>query len=208
MIFGLSSGRDSHMQITLYQHHLPGEVRVFRYLSPPVQADDEVIVCDGWYSSGATRGYCRSYMFLRRWLHVLATFGHDLMPAEDRSHGFPFAFNCDITTPHYRVRDKLYTTDLCVDVLISASGRNCVIKDREELTAMHAASQFGDLWQEMALREVRWLEDLVSQGRLVDFLNAFAPFPTAAIPCEISETAQRRLETLGFVFHPSYPRYA
>jgi hypothetical protein len=196
------------MPLTLYQHHLPTEVRIFRYLSPPVQLDDEVIVCDGWFSPGPAPIYCRSHMFLKRWLHIFATFDHGLSPWEDRFEGFPFQFNCDITTPHYRVGDKLYTTDLCVDVLVSANGRECLARDMEGFAARHAAGQFGDLWREAAQRETRWLESLVTEGSFLTFLEATAPFPTATIPSEISEMAQHQLETAGFVFHPSYPRYA
>jgi hypothetical protein len=197
-----------NMLLTLYQHHMPAEVRIFRYLSPPVRLDDEVIVCDGSCSGGLAQFYCRSYMFVRRWFHIFAVFDHGLSPAEDQFEGFPFAFNCDITTPHPRVDAKLYTTDLCVDVLISANGRDCLVKDREELTAMHAAGQFGDLWRGAALGEVLWLEDLVSQGRFIDLLKVAAPFPTTAIPSKISRMTQCKLEDGNFIFHPSYPRYA
>jgi hypothetical protein len=194
--------------MTLYQHHLPGEVRVFRYLSPPIRADDVAVVCDGWYSAEPARIYCRSYMFVSRWLHVFATFDNDLVLREDTLQGFPFAFNCDITTPHFRLDNRLYTTDLCVDVLVSADGRRCLVKDDEVLSAMRAAGEFGDLWRDAALSEVSWVKGLVSQSRFINFLKAVAPFPTVKLPTQISEVSQCQLASTDFLFHPSYPRYA
>ena len=195
------------MPLTLYQHHLPAEVRVFRYLSPPVGSDEAVVVCDGWYSSGSPI-YCRSYMFLTRWLHVFVPFDSELSPREDWFEGFPFQFNCDVTTPHYRLGDGLYTTDLCVDVLVSANGRECLVKDLEELVARRGDGQFGDHWREAAVREAGWLQEMVAEGSFLPFLATAAPFPSDAIPREMAEVTRQDLAGAGFVFHPCYPRYA
>lgn len=202
----IDQGRTSRMLLTLYQHHLPTEVRVFRYLSPPIRMDEEVVVCDGW-SSGPPRAYCRSYMFVQRWLHVFVTFDECLAPREDRVKGFSFAFNCDITTPHYRVNDRVYTTDLCVDVLVGASSRECRVKDGDQLGAMYAAGQFGRLWYDAALREAAWVERLVTQGTFIGFLQTAAPLPKVTGPRDISQMAREDLEKMHFVFHPDYPRY-
>jgi hypothetical protein len=197
------------MTLTLYQHHLPYDVRIFRYLSKPVRIDDEVIICDGWYADISKRYYCRSYMFLKRWLHVFAVFDHKLFPTEESQfEGFNFAFNCDITTPHYMALDNLYTTDLCVDILVSASGRKCLIKDQEELTAMHTTGQLGDIWRDAAINETLWIKDIVSRGNFIEFLERIAPFPSVAIESNLSQMTECALEDCDFIFHPSYPRYA
>lgn len=195
------------MPMTLHQLHLPREVRIFRYLQPPVRVDDDVIVCDGWWDDTRTT-FCRSYKFTRRWLSVFATFDRDLAPVGDPNYGFPFAFNCDMTTPHHVVDDGIYTTDLCLDVLVSADGAGCVVKDEEELRAMHAAGQFGRMWHDAALREAEWVQNLVAEGRFIAFLETAAPFPAAATDGEIS--APRRLRDLNdvdFFFPPHAPRY-
>ena len=123
--------------------------------------------------------YCRGYYFLDRWLSVFVTFDEQLELREDSDHSLPFAFNCDITTPHYRRGNSIFTCDLYIDILVRADGATYQLEDLEDFQKAFASELFGRTWFDNARREMDWLVDLVESSGFPDFLNEVAPFPRA-----------------------------
>ena len=163
--------------MTLFQHHLPSEVRIFKFSGNPTHVSSQAIVFDG-VTTDSVPIYCRSYLFLERWLQVFMTLDENLCLKSDAISTFPFVFNCDFTTPHYLHDSKVFTTDLCVDILVGADGSSYKVKDADEFEEMYKAGYFGKQWYENAKQEVASLSGLLDKGQFLDFLNEVTPFPT------------------------------
>ena len=193
--------------MVVYEQHLPSEVRIFRHLQSPAHIGCEAAVFDGLLHSPQGPVYCRSYRFFQRWLSVFITFDEDLTLTAGPDHPFPFAFNCDITTPHYRHGDCLFTTDLCIDILVGSDGRSYRVEDEDQLPQLYERGQFGQLWYERALRELRALTALLEKGELIHFLSRIAPFPTAPTEHPAATMEQATIEDVAFRYHPLFPRF-
>ncbi len=198
----------------LYQAHLPskawplGHVRRFEHPSRLVHVGDDAIVIDtlgvrkGWHAFG------RYYGFLDRWLSVFVTFDiNDLSLTSYPKSEFPFAFNCDMTTPHYLHRDAIYTTDLHLDVLVLADGRSCRLVDLQEFEQAYAREVFGHAWYDGAKREADRVIREVERGLFIDMLQEVAPFPHTPIVAEHSTLRELGLDEVEFRYHPAYPRF-
>jgi len=118
-----------------------------------------------------------------------------------------FAFNCDVTTPHYRHGDCLFTTDLCIDVLVGADGKSYRVEDEDQLPQAYERRQFGQLWYDGVLRELRAITALLERGELIQYLNDIAPFPTAPTERPAATVEWVNIEDVGFKYHPRFPRF-
>jgi hypothetical protein len=197
----------SHQTLTLYQLHLPSEVRIFHHAFEPTHAGNDAVVMDTVVLQGDTATYCRGYYFLDRWLSVFVTFDEQLELKADPGYGFPFAFNCDITTPHYYRGDSIFTTDLYVDILVGTDGNIYQVEDLAGLQEAFDAGLFGKAWFESTRREADWLVKLLERDRFLDFLNEVEPFPRTR-PVNIDSPMRRCLiDDMDFEYHPQYPRY-
>ncbi len=191
---------------TAYQLHLPSDLRVFQYTVEPTYIGSDAVVFDGLLGDSEEM-VCRSYLFFARWLEIFITFDDHLALRADPCATFPFAFNCDLTTPYHRVEDRLYTTDLAVDVLVAPDGRTYHVKDGVEFEAGYRQGAFGPGWYESVRRELRALTQLLETNQFLRFLNDIAPFPTKRPVAPLSIMDRAGLETAAFVEHPRYPRY-
>ena len=168
----------------LYQMHLPskewplGHVRRFEHPGRPVHVGSNAIVVDTLSVWEGRHAYGRYYGFLDRWLSVFVTFDiNDLSLTSYTKSEFPFAFNCDMTTPHYVHGGAIYTTDLLLDVLVLADGRSYQLVDVEEFEQAHAQDVFGHAWYDGAKREADRVIREVESGLFIDTLREVAPSP-------------------------------
>jgi hypothetical protein len=195
----------THPALTAYQLHLPDDLRIFHYGAPPIAETADVLVFEGW--SDDRSAICRSYLFFNRWLEVFVTFDASFNLRPDPDYLFPFAFNCDITTPYHRVGKRLYTTDLCLDLLVAADGRSYHIEDRDELEDWHQSGVISTAGYKAALREQDSLLNLFTTGRFLDLLTAIAPFPTAPPRAHLSTMERLDRKSAGFVEYPYASRW-
>ena len=190
----------------LYQHHLPDEVRVFRYAR--LQKRKEALVADGVARLGGSEVYCRSYMFLERWLQVFAVFDSHFKPKDDANGPFPFAFNCDVTTPHYVQASSVYTTDIALDILVASDGCAHRVVDETAFNALYENGLFGECWREKALRERDEVVEMLEQRTFLNRLNDVAPFPERWIDSNMPVMERGTGMSTGFKPDPRFPRYA
>jgi hypothetical protein len=189
----------------LYQYHLPSEVRVFEFAGDPTLDSPEAMVFDA-ITTDTVPICCRSYLFKKRWVQIFMTMDTSLVLKPDDGD-FPFVFNCDITTPHYICHDRIYTTDLCVDLLVAANGKEFRIKDIGMFEKMHSMNHFGDLWFRHAKNEISFWVDLLESGKFINYLNDVAPFPITPTEIKMSPMRQYVIGDVVFERHPLYPRY-
>ena len=192
---------------TAYQLHLPSDVRIFRYTATPTVITPGAMVFDGVLTE-TKRIVCRSYLFFARWLEIFVTFDEHLTLHADRTTLFPFAFNCDLTTPYHHVGNRLFTTDLCVDVLVAPDGGTYQLKDTDEFEERYMQGAFGRIWYDGVQRELAGLTRRLESKQFLSFLNDIAPFPTEHPTTQLSTMEHHDLATTTFEYHPWYPRYS
>ncbi len=165
----------------------------------------EVMVFDGLLSLTEPI-QCRSYLFFQRWLEIFVTFDANLALLPDPTSAFPYAFNCDITTPYHRVGQHLFTTDLGLDVVVAADGATYQGKDADEFEQWYTQGAFGVGWYTAAQRELTALIQLLETHQFIQFLTDIAPFPTQGADVPLSTLVQEDLNSTEFIHHPQYPR--
>ena len=185
--------RESHNSNTtfLHQKFFPSQgwnldhVSRFEYRSQPVYHGRDAIVLDALTIWEGWHAYGRYYGFLDRWLSVFVTFDiRDLSLTSYPENTFPFAFNCDMTTPHFLDADAIYTTDVLLDVLVLADGRTHKLKDVEEFEQAYTDGMFGTVWYQGAKREAERVIQEAENGQFIDMLQDVAPFPDRALATE------------------------
>ena len=190
----------------LHQLHLPDEVRVFSSTRVEADPSSQAVVLDAVYCDDDGVAYGRCYCFLNRWLSVFVTFDKNLQLHPSHYGDFPFAFNCDITTPHLVDGCTAFTTDLLLDVLIGVDGETHVVKDIDEYEDAFSQGLFGPSWQAGARYELMRLVGELNRGEFLDILQTIAPFPTSLEGTGLSSRDQYRLGEGPFRYHPQYPR--
>ena len=185
-----------------------GHVSRWRYQGPPVHVGPNAIVIDALAVWKGWLGYGRYYGFLDRWLSVFVTFDtRDFSLTSYPGDDFPFAFNCDMTTPHYVDGSNVYTTDLLLDVLILPDGRTHRLVDVEEFEQTFSEGGFGGAWYDGTRREAERVVQEAESGRFIDILQDVAPFPRHALRTEPSALTELGLDEVEFKHHPAYPRF-
>lgn len=196
----------SQIPTTVYQHHLSGEVRIFRFPASPVVDSTTAVVFDSVaYNPEPT--YCRVYLFLKRWLQVFITFDDQMNLKPDPIHAFGFAFNCDITTPHHRSGNILHTSDVCLDVCVQADGKTYRIEDRMELDESLENGLIGRQWYQYSVEECDRLESEIQNGRFISCLEAVAPFPKSWEDLGANSVNRKNINKVYFQYHPTFPRF-
>jgi|ETN02SMinimDraft_2_1059926.scaffolds.fasta_scaffold258222_1 hypothetical protein len=128
--------------------------------------------------------------FLDRWLSAFVTFDvDDLSSTPYPGDEFPFAFNCDMTPPHYV--DAIYTTGLHSDV--------------QDFQSAYDDGLFGQAWYDGARQEAERIIEEVRTGRFIDMLREAAPFPDTSIRTNPAVLTELDPEEAGFRHHPDFP---
>jgi len=176
-------------------------------LPEPTHVDSRAFVKDTVIIVEDVPTYVRYYYFFDRWLQVGITFDERLALKPDSSPTFPFAFNCDITTPHYCRDNSIFTSDLYIDLLVGTDGYTYQIEDIEDFERAFALGLFGKTWYEGAKRGAERLAELLERKRFLDFLNEVAPFPRTKSAYVHPPMRRRDIDEIDFEYHPLYPRY-
>ncbi|MXY43489.1 MAG: DUF402 domain-containing protein [Dehalococcoidia bacterium] len=137
---------------------------------------------------------------------MFVTFNKALQLHPSHYGDFPFALNCDITTPHLLEASAAFTTDLCIDVLVGVDGETYLVKDIEEHKNAFSQGRFGSLWHQEAKNELERIVSELERGEFLDMLHSIAPFPTSFEGIQRYSRTQYRLGDGPFRYHPQYPR--
>ena len=190
----------------LHQLHLPDEVRVFKSTRVEAVPSSQAVVLDAVYEDANGVAYGRCYCLLDRWLSIFVTFDVNLQLHPSYYGDFPFAFNCDVTTPHFTDGSAAFTTDLLIDVLVGPDGETYLVKDIDEYEDAFSQGLFGPSWYAAARNELQRLIGELRRGEFLDILQTIAPFPTSFEGIGLSSRDQYRLGDGPFRYHPQYPR--
>jgi len=191
---------------TLYQYHLYSKkVSIFSYPYGTHALTNEAVIFDFAIRSDQDITYCRCYYFIVHWMSIFVTFDSSLQLKPDPDFNFPFAFNCDITTPHYIRGESLYTTDVLLDILVAPDGVTYMIEDEDQFYQAYEDKIFGSVWYENALKALDWWCKLLDKGDFIEYLNGVASFPREMTnntePCLVGQP----INTVPFIHHPHYP---
>lgn len=169
--------------------------------------NDQAVVFDFSVKNNQDDTHCRCYYFLKHWMSVFVTFDESLQLKPDSEFHFPFAFNCDITTPHYRSGRSLYTTDILLDIIVKPDGASYMIEDETQFHEAYESGMFGTNWYEGASKALEWWCTLLEKGAFIDYLNSVAPFPTEMSEHHEPLLIEKHIDEIPFLNHPLHPRF-
>ena len=90
---------------------------------------------------------------------------------------------------------------------MGADGKSYRVEDEDQLPQAYERRQFGQLWYDGVLRELRAITALLERGELIQYLNDIAPFPTAPTERPAATVEWVNIEDVGFKYHPRVPRF-
>ena len=135
--------------------------------------DDEVLVAEVAIDGAVVR----HYGFASRWLAVNLTTDYAGRPADlAYLDVFPHTAKCHIATPMLRDGDTCWQTDLWLDVLVKANGRDHLVEDRDEFAGAREQGWLSEREADQALDGFDEVLALVRAGTLLDLLASIWPF--------------------------------
>ncbi len=194
------------MDVLLFHNlHLPDEVRVFTVPCLGVQRRDrEALVYDVAVGQGTV---LRHYSWPDHWFEVNCAFTTDGDLIEEQGALTPWAFNCDISTPHLTQGDSVYNVDLELDVLVAADGIRHTIKDRDDFATAVDKGWIGPTEARGAQQGLAELLAIVEQGHLRRFLESVRPFDTLQTQALQPPVRRRRLDDIPLLHLESRARW-
>lgn len=176
-----------------FNYHAPDEVRLF--LVPPGGVrrwDDQAVVYD--VQIGRDR-ILRRYSFAHRWFEVNCSLDlHGRFVTEPGP--IDWCFNCDISTPHFRVGADVYNMDLWLDVLVAPNGREHAVIDEDDLAEAIRLGWPTELEQAGARAGLADLLGVIKSQGLVGFLDQVCPFVSVSANGE--QPPMERMPVAGF----------
>lgn len=123
-------------------------------------------------------------LFRDHWFKVNCTFdGSGTLIEDDDTQNDPaFALNCDIATPMVRDGNTVFSTDLCIDVLIRADGIDHQVVDMAEFEVALRRGWISDREAQGARNGLQALQDLIERRKLLGFLAGYHPFQPSVVP--------------------------
>jgi hypothetical protein len=163
-----------------YNLHFPAEVRVSEFSRDCIRLHNDTTLI---YDINIHDLILRHFVFYDRWFDIHCFLAKDgdfeILPGP-----IDCCFDCDISTPLFKLNNNFYNIDLEYDILVGRDGKMHRIKDEEEHLAAIANNWISDFEQKGARKG---LEDLISildtQG-LISFLDHIYPFQGITCPGE------------------------
>ena len=158
----------------------PDDLRLYEIPESGVlRLDDEVLVAE----VGIAGAVVRHYGFASRWLAVTLTTDHTGQPADLAGlEIFAHTAKCDIATPMQRDGDTCWQTDLWLDVLVRANGRDHLVEDEDEFDRARDEGLLSGREADQALDAFRDVLAMVRAGTLLDLLATIWPFGSGHPP--------------------------
>ena len=158
----------------------PDDLRMYEIPESGVlRLDDEVLVAEVAIDGAVVR----HYGFASCWLAVNVTTGLDGQPADLAGLDvFPHTAKCHVATPMRREGDTCWQTDLWLDVLVKANGRDHLVEDVDEFARAREQDLLSDREAVQALAAFQQVLAMVRAGTLLDMLAAVCPFGPGSPP--------------------------
>ncbi len=175
------------------EYRPPDDLRLYEIPESGVlRLDDEALVAEVAIDGAVIR----HYGFASHWLAVNVTTDLKEWPADLAGvDAFPHAVKCHMATPMLRVGDSCFQTDLWLDVLVSADGRDCHVEDEDEFADARSRQLLSERAASEALQRFQDVLNLVQAGTLLDWLAAVCPFRPGSPP---SARPFRRLDPADY----------
>lgn len=188
--------------VLIYDVKLPRTIEVYGIGAASVRRHDDVaFVCDCLMPEGVQGVALRHYSFPDRWwaanvsLNLDGSFRTEFGPNRD------FAYDCDITTPHFDAFGALCNIDLKIDVFLRPDGSDHVVTDQDHFARSIADGSIDDHDRRHAERGLTELLDLIARHRFVSFLEEIHPFTRVDDAPEVTILGLRSLDDVPVLDH-------
>ncbi len=163
--------------ILIHDTKLPDRIEVYEIAAASVRRHDDVaFVCDCLMPEGVQGVALRHYSFPDRWWAANVSMNLDGSLRTEFGPGTAFAYDCDITTPHFEAFGALCNIDLKLDVFLRPDGLEHVITDKDDFERCLADGSIDAFDRAGAERGLAELLALIESRRLVAFLDGIYPF--------------------------------
>jgi hypothetical protein len=180
--------------IIVHDTKLPDRIEVYEILPASVRRYDETaFVCDCLMPDDVQGVAVRHYSFPDRWWAANVSLDLDGSLRTEFGPGAAFAYDCDITTPHFEAFGALCNIDLKLDVFLRMDGRDHIVTDHEDFTRCVSDGSIDDHDRMGAERGLAELLDLIERRRFVPFLEDICGFDRVDDAAEVNILGVRSL---------------
>lgn len=173
-----------------YNLHFPSEVRVSEFSEDCIRLHDDSILI---YDINIHDLILRHFAFYDKWFDVhcfLAKNGDfEILPGP-----IDCCFDCDISTPLFKLDNRFYNIDLEYDILVGRDGKMHRIKDEEEHLAAITNNWISDFEQKGAQKGLNELKAILHNQGLINFLNDIYPFHGITCPGESQRYYKKNID--------------
>lgn len=163
-------------EVLIYDVKLPNTIEAYRISPESIRRNDEVaFVCDVLMPPHLEGPALRHYSFPDRWWAANVPVDQDGTRLEGIGPNRLYAFDCDITTPHFVAFGALCNIDLKLDVFARVDGSKHIIEDFEDFENMIAEGWIDDYDRAGAESGLAELLAFMEEDALIDFLEDICP---------------------------------
>lgn len=188
--------------VLIYDVKLPDRIEPYEILAASIRRNDAVaFVCDVLMPADIQGIALRHYSFPDRWWSADVSVDLEGAPLTGFGPDSGYAFDCDITTPHFAAFGALCNIDQKLDVFIRPDGREHIVVDQDDFDRAVAAGWIDDHDRREAERGLNELLDLIDRGGFVAFLENISPRCPVRDTAEVKILAHRSTTDLPVIDH-------
>ena len=165
-----------------YNLHLPKEVRIFEVPSDGVRRFDSSCIV---FEVEIQDVVLRHYSFPDKWFEINVSMTKDGEFFTEKHDHLSWCFNCDISTPHTEINNKIYNADLFLDVLVEPDGKTYVVIDEDDFEWEITKNLMSEELKKGAKKGLDNLLTIITGEGLLSYLDRIYPLnPIAEIPIQ------------------------
>ena len=188
--------------VLIYDVKLPDRIEPYLIAAASVRRNDDVaFVCDCLMPEGIQGVALRHYSFPDRWWSANISLNLDGSVRTEFGPDGSYAFDCDITTPHFEAFDALCNIDLKLDVFVRPDARAYIVTDRDDFTEAVERGWIDDLERRRAERALAELTALIESDELLAFLEDICPIRAVDEAAEVTILDHRTLADAPVLEH-------
>ncbi|MBN2441052.1 MAG: DUF402 domain-containing protein [Spirochaetales bacterium] len=173
--------------------HFPSEVRVSEFSEDCIRLHNATTLI---YDIAIHDLVLRHFVFYDKWFDIhcfLAKNGDfEILPGP-----IDCCFDCDISTPLFKLNNNFYNIDLEYDILVGSNGRTHKVTDEDEFMTAIENKWISPFEQNGARKGLEELISILNNQGLIAFLDNIYPFQGITCPGEPQRYYKKNIDEVG-----------
>jgi hypothetical protein len=188
--------------VLVYDVKLADRIEPYLIAAASVRRNDDVaFVCDCLMPEGVQGVALRHYSFPDRWWAANVSLNLDGTLRTEFGPDTAYAYDCDITTPHFAAFGAICNIDLKLDVFVLPDGRTSIVTDHDDFAEAIARGWIDDADRVGAEAALAELTALIDAGGLRPFLEDVFPFRSVDDAAEVTILEHRSVADIPVLDH-------